>query len=378
MTETTRYAPAERSSNETIKAQSEQLFNNVNIRELYSAVTDIVLILNKERQVVFYNQNLLDALGIRDIQGQKICGFRPGELLDCLHAFESEMGCGTTEFCQKCGAVNAILSSQKGIQATQECRIVRRNADALDLRVRATPITLNDEQYTVFAITDISHEKRRKALERIFFHDIMNTAVGVRGLSELFSMIDESQVQEFKDMIHTGAEKLVDEIRSQKELSAAESSELPFNPIEMSSLDLLKNILSIYRLHEVAKEKNLVIDPSSRDIVLVTDKTILSRVIGNMTKNALEASQSGDTVTIGCDLEGDNIKFWVKNPTFIPRDIQLQLFQRSFSTKGAGRGLGTYSMKLLSERYLQGTVSFTSIKDQGTTFMGIYPLRIQS
>ena len=46
----------------------------------------------------------------------------------------------------------------------------------------------------------------------------------------------------------------------------------------------------------------------------------------------------------------------------MPRQVQLQIFKRSFSTKGAARGLGTYSMRLLSERYLKGVVSFTGEK----------------
>ena len=50
------------------------------------------------------------------------------------------------------------------------------------------------------------------------------------------------------------------------------------------------------------------------------------------------------------------------------REVQLGVFQRSLSTKGSGRGLGTYSMKLLTERYLKGHVSFTSTASGGTTF----------
>jgi len=50
-------------------------------------------------------------------------------------------------------------------------------------------------------------------------------------------------------------------------------------------------------------------------------------------------------------------------------DVQLQLFQRSFSTKsGTGRGVGSYSVKLLTEKYLRGTVTFSSSEAQGTTF----------
>jgi sensor histidine kinase regulating citrate/malate metabolism len=58
----------------------------------------------------------------------------------------------------------------------------------------------------------------------------------------------------------------------------------------------------------------------------------------------------------------------VNNPTFMPRDVQLQVFKRSFSTKGTGRGIGTYSMRLLASKYLGGEVDFTTSQAEGTTF----------
>jgi sensor histidine kinase regulating citrate/malate metabolism len=62
------------------------------------------------------------------------------------------------------------------------------------------------------------------------------------------------------------------------------------------------------------------------------------------------------------------IYFSIKNPGLIPAEVQSQIFQRSFSTKGKGRGLGTYSIKLLTERYLNGSVGFTSSIERGTEF----------
>ena len=54
------------------------------------------------------------------------------------------------------------------------------------------------------------------------------------------------------------------------------------------------------RLHDAAHE-----------VLLVTDATVLSRVLKNMVKNAVEAGTSGDTVTIGCENSGEVMKFWV-------------------------------------------------------------------
>jgi sensor histidine kinase regulating citrate/malate metabolism len=87
-----------------------------------------------------------------------------------------------------------------------------------------------------------------------------------------------------------------------------------------------------------------------------------------MTKNALEASGKGATITLSCKLNGRNACFSVHNPGFIDDEVQQQLFNRSFSTKGKGRGLGTYSMKLFGEKYLGGKVGFTSSEWAGTEF----------
>jgi sensor histidine kinase regulating citrate/malate metabolism len=87
-----------------------------------------------------------------------------------------------------------------------------------------------------------------------------------------------------------------------------------------------------------------------------------------MIKNALEAESGKSQVVLKCQQNGVGDRFSVHNQTFIPRDIQLQLFKRSFTTKGVGRGIGTYSMKLLGEKYLNGKVGFESTPEEGTTF----------
>ena len=128
--------------------------------------------------------------------------------------------------------------------------------------------------------------------------------------------------------------------------------------------------------HEVAKEKTIVIDPEAEDMTFSGDETILSRVIGNMTKNALEAIKKGQATTLSCTKENDKIRFSVNNPAEMPHEAQLQVFQRSFSTKGYGRGLGTYSIQLLSEQYLKGTMGFTTSDKEVTTFFGMYPTNL--
>ncbi len=367
------YAPAERATEEDVGRQVRSVLETENLENLYASVSDIVVVLNKERQVVFANKNLLDLIGETDLS--RVYGRRPGEVLRCVHASETEAGCGTTESCSACGGMRAIMTAQKGAQDVQECRIIQdENSDALELLFKASPLSVNGEEFTVVAIKDISHEKRRRVLERIFFHDIMNTAVGVRGLSELLSIADSESLDQFRKMIYSGAEKLVDEIRSQRDLTAAENNELKTTIEVLDTGSVLANLVELYAAHEVAEGKALRLDEKSESFQMKSDKTLLTRVLGNMIKNALEACKPGDSVIVSVQRHNDSAEFRVHNPGHIPRDAQLQIFQRSFTTKGVGRGLGTYSMRLLSERYLHGHVSFTSSGEEGTTFIAVYPV----
>lgn len=373
----TQFAPAERAIPRAVAAQAQRFAAALpEMHAILDAVPDAVVMLNRHRQIIFANRSTLTLLG-RD-NGQ-LLGLRPGEALNCLHAYESAGGCGTTAFCSTCGAVRAILRSQRGEADVQECRIiVRGSSDALDLRVWTVPFQLDDEKLTIFTIHDIRDEKRRRALERIFFHDVLNTAGAISASTEIILDAGAAQPEEFIQLLSVLADRLIEEVKSQRDLLSAENNELAANWASIDGGALVNAMADSYRLHPAAEGRFIQVAPPQAETTFISDPVLLRRVLGNMLKNALEATEPGGAVTLGCRLLGDKIEFWVRNPTAMPRDVQLQVFQRSFSTKGNGRGLGTYSMRLLSERYLGGHVTFDSSPAEGTTFRALYPLEISA
>lgn len=369
-----KFLSAEREDSSKIDLQNQEINNDATISSIVKAIPFILLILNDKRQIVYYNESLVNSIG--GFPSNKILGLRPGEFFNCQHAYEEE-GCGTTEFCTTCGAAKAIISGLAGRNDVQECRIIKRQSDALDLRVWTSPIVLNGHNYTLFTLIDISNEKRRLALERIFFHDILNTAGGIQGFAELLPEASPEELIDFSKTIAMLADKLIDEINSQKELMLAELNELKVNKTNFYLFEVVDEVHKLYEFHPVSFEKKISVIHNDKSIKLISDKTLLRRVIGNLTKNALEASKKNGVVSISYKkIEDHSVEISVHNETYIPREVQLQIFQRSFSTKGAGRGLGTYSIKLLTERYLNGRVSFISDKNSGTTFTILVPLEI--
>ena len=67
---------------------------------------------------------------------------------------------------------------------------------------------------------------------------------------------------------------------------------------------------------------------------------------------------------------------WVHNDNYMDERVKTLVFHRSFSTKGEGRGIGTYSMKLFGEKFLKGQVNFISKQEEGTTFYIKIPLLV--
>ncbi len=375
-TNSTHFASPERTEKEELLRQKSIFDNLPELSFFLAAIPNIYLILNNNRQVVYANKTALDSFGFSEIG--PLLGMRPGEAINCQHSDEMEAGCGTSEACKHCGAVNAILAGLNHEKDIREFRTTTGdNESTFDYRVWTTPYKISGEDFVLFALDDISHEKRRKSLERIFFHDVLNTAGGIKGISSLIHEFPE-EVHDFKDILYDSSNQLINEILTQRDLANAENNELSVVVNKLNSKSIVKFLFSIFSKQEQFKKINILINPDIATIDFESDETLILRVLSNIVKNALEASTEGQTVTINCSQNADKVIFSVHNQRYMQGEVQLQIFQRSFTTKGEGRGLGTYSMKLLSERYLGGKVYFTSDEMAGTTFFAEYPLIISA
>lgn len=364
---TTQYITTERTDQSELERQSEIFCQNKLLINFVNSLSQMLVVLNKQRQVIYANKLYYKFCGVPE--NKSLLGMRPGETINCIHAFQTQRGCGTTEFCKTCGAANAIAESHKRIQSTKECQILTKTYELKDIQVTATPYDFEGETFTIYALIDISNKKRKETLERVFFHDILNSAGGISGLSAILKEIKAPcEILNITKTINHAAENLVEEIQMQHQLNEAEHGELKPTIKKVSSLSILNELKELYAQHELFADKTIFIDKNSENIILNTDPVLLRRVLGNMLKNALEVYNPNAQITLRCQANNQSVQFSVHNSSFIERNVQLQLFKCSFSTKGIGRGVGTYSMKLLGEKYLKGKVWFESTKEKGTIF----------
>lgn len=367
----THFAPQVRSTAEQILKEYELVSSQRLFIEIFGSMTGIGAVIDKNRQIVYANDEFLALLGINTLE--PILGKRTGEVVSCIHEREEPFGCGTSMACAYCGAVSAIMESQKsGLKSMKETHIttsIDGKLKSWDFNIISTPVSLSGELFYILVFQDISDEKRRSALERIFFHDLLNTAGGLNGLLTILK--EETNPEEARELINLServSQDILDEIMLHRQIRAAEDGNLQIRIELVNSLELLSSAIVKISSHDVGKNKSIILSDKAVNIDFETDKALFQRVIINLLKNALEATEKNRSILAGVETENNKIRFWVKNGTVIPNDVQMQLFQRSFSTKGSDRGIGTYSIRLLTENYLEGKVSFISNESEGTIF----------
>jgi len=366
----TKFAPAARATIEEVLMSKSRLDRFPFIDEIFCSLSYIFCIFNDQRQIVFLNDVLMKSLGIDS--ADRVLGRRFGEAFDCIYANDEIGGCGTTEHCRYCGAINSIVQSKSTMKkTTEECRVKRMvngKESALDLEVTSTPFVVEGEYFTIFSVIDITDKKRRGLIEKIFFHDILNTAGSLSNIFELLSEVPENEKGELLEIASSLSKQILDEITSQRLLLQAENSSLVVNNMKINSIEFLEVVEKDLRFHEVAKGKEIELDSQSENLFFISDPVILRKILNNMVKNALEASEMGEKITIKAQRVANKLRISVHNDSFMPPEVEMQVFMRSFSTKGMQRGLGTYSMKVLGEQCLKGTVNFTTHPLKGTTF----------
>lgn len=361
------------SSTPDILGQYHTFFSHTRVEQALDAIAEPVLVLNNSLQVVFANTHALQFLGFD--RRTDVLGLRFSESIQCDNAQGMSAECGTSAACAHCGLAQALVRCHQGEVSNGECRMSRGfDREPLDLRVQVIPLNVDGIEFLEVTIHDISDEKRRTALERVFFHDVLNTAGSLNGYAELLLENDGQAREDFIHAIYTLSSQLLDEIIAQQSLALAEHHELTptIRPVKADSI--LDDVVRQYRRTAMGSGKVLEIEARAPGVFLETDPHLLRRTVGNMVKNALEATRPGGSVSLACVARDGVVTYSVRNPTAMPSNVQRQVFQRSFSTKGKGRGLGTYSMKLLTEQYLGGRVSFDSDPERGTQFRVEIPL----
>lgn len=313
----------------------------------------------------------------KDVRADGIRRMGPGDFLQCTNAAEGTGGCGTHAYCKHCSLRNSVKKAfDTNALVMDECTLMQADNNKIVLEYTVTPFDVGGQRHAAIFAVDISARKQKQIMDRVFFHDVLNLMGALNGFVQLLlEEPDHEMLLEVKKL----SEQVINNISYQKDVMNAENKSLALLPSDVTVQSFLDDVS--VSLCSTAQNFNCKLEIRNNcevDVALRTDVRLLHRIVLNMVKNAVEASAVDGTVTVTTSMpENKNVvTFSVHNDGVIPVQYRSRIFRFGQSSKGIGRGLGTYSMKLFGENYLKGQVWFTTNEEEGTTFFLNLPLTL--
>jgi signal transduction histidine kinase len=114
--------------------------------------------------------------------------------------------------------------------------------------------------------------------------------------------------------------------------------------------------------------------PANGEITAIRgDADMLKQAVLNLVTNAMDAMQKGGLLAMSVARAGDYVTVEVAdNGPGIPPELRQKVFQLYFTTKSSGSGIGL-AMTYRAVQMHNGTIDFSSVDGQGTTFRLQFP-----
>ena len=249
----------------------------------------------------------------------------------------------------------------------------RKRAEEL---LRSTVDRLNDE---------IRHreelEKVKAQVERMIRHDLRNPLNGIMAAAQIL-MTDEitPEQQELCMIIRESGRKLDTMLSSSMDLIKMEEGtyRLRPDPNDLARVieEVRREVEPLAANHGVRVVCNVDGRPLTRDLTLPIEgeRLYLADAFANLLRNAVEASQRNDQVTVSITT-GAEYRVEFHNTQPVPQSVRSVFFDRyATSGKKNGTGLGTYVAALIT-RVHNGEISFTTSDEDGTRVTVVLPER---
>lgn len=238
-----------------------------------------------------------------------------------------------------------------------------------------TQAMLKDKHVRIIALSDVSHELSNQEVDswikliRVLTHEIMNTITPVTSLSEtlLTRVTEDKDLKQGLETIHKTGTELLAFVNNYRRFTHVPQPQPALFYVEpfLERMALLCN-------HEVE------ISVSPKDLLVYADESLLSHVVTNLLKNAVEAFNGQEKLIFirlkaYANVQESIIIDVSNNAGLIPEDVASHIFIPFFTTKPEGSGIGL-SLSRQIMRVSGGSLSLHQDKAQGiTTFRIIIP-----
>jgi PAS domain S-box-containing protein len=369
------------------KAEADLHFRNLILSTQQEASMDGILVVDENNRILSYNQRFVDVWGIplklvENKIDEPVLQFVAEQIADpqvflkqVYYLYEFRQETSQDELILKNGHVIERYSAPMfGPDGHYFGRvwyfrdITDRKRAENELIQAKDKAEENDHLKTAF-LQNISHEIRTP----------MNSIIGFSKLLDKPELLEEKR-KNYTDIIIHSSEQLLSIVNDVLTISSLETRQEKVNIQKVNINNILRDLLSIFRLQAANQDVSLSVSHSLPDkqSEIDTDKTKIIQILTNLLTNALKFTHEG-YIKFGYKVKGKNIEFYVKDSGIgINPELQEIIFDRfrqadlSISTNYGGTGLGLAISKGFVE-LLGGKIWVESEPGKGSVFYFTLP-----
>ena len=259
----------------------------------------------------------------------------------------------------------------------------------IQLSLRATTFKEGDEDLTILSIQDLKDELDKKELDswfkliKVLMHEIMNSITPITSLSEkLYSvftsngqLISPEQVTastitttiQGLSVIKEQGKGLMSFVESYRKLTRIPNPEKKCFKVA----DLINRVLILYNSLEKSDAIEFSYSLKDPDLEILADENLISQVLINLIKNAIEAIEGNPggkiLITADKDVNQQTEICVIDNGPGITEENMNEIFMPFFTTRKNGSGIGLSVSKQIM-RIHGGSLKVRSIPNKETVF----------
>jgi len=231
---------------------------------------------------------------------------------------------------------------------------------------------IDELQESAVKLAQSEREQAWREMAKQVAHEIKNPLTPMRLSVQSFERKFDSKDPNIKEKLKEFSQTLIQQIDVMSSIASAFSdfAKMPTQKREeIDVIEVVKLALDIFN------EDYISYSYSDEKVIANLDKTQLIRIVTNLVTNATQATEGIENPKIQVYVSSENktIKISVTdNGKGIDSSVEHLIFEPKFTTKSSGMGLGLPMIKKIIEAY-NGSISFTSSKNVGTTFTVTLP-----
>ncbi len=259
----------------------------------------------------------------------------------------------------------------------------------IQLSLKATSIKTHENELVILSIQDIKNELDEKEIEswmkliRVLMHEIMNSITPITSLSETLSNIYSNggnpilpaQVDgktiattlQGLNVIKEQGKGLMSFVESYRKLTRVPEPEKKLFKIS----ELMSRVEILYDSLGKAKKIKFSVEVKNPDLEFFADQNLISQVLINLLKNAVEANENNSKAKIliaaNEGFNGHHEICVIDNGPGIPSENLDEIFVPFFTTKENGSGIGLSISKQIM-RVHGGNLKAKSMPGKETVF----------